>query len=116
MALDISFRGFEWMFWILFGIIGLLLLIGASVEVVAGAVVVLLGVRQLQHRDEKRKTEWRQGVDRQLAEMREWMEKSHVLVQRLTTSHESRIFRVNQKRAELEKRVARLERALKKRR
>lgn len=107
----LSWHGWNKFFWILFIMMGVILIIGAAlgvltlVEVLIAFIVIAIGAEKLGEEISDKRLQEEQGkINRDLLFISRWLEDNNVFTRQLKDRHESRLFNLDNKRAEIEKR------------
>ncbi len=98
-------------FWILFIIMGIFLIGGILVNVIIidillGLIIIVIGVQKLDGEWHKKRMENEQGkIKETLGYMAEWVNASHGYMKKIRNSSENRIFRLDNERVDLDKKM-----------
>jgi hypothetical protein len=105
----LSWHNWNKVFWALFIVIGVILIAGAAagilslVEILVAFVVIAIGAEKLgEEISDKRLQEEQEKINRDLLFMSRWLENNNAFTRQMKDSHEKRILKLDNKRAEIE--------------
>ena len=97
-----------WLFFIILGIfvIGGIFLNLFLIDILLGLVMIIIGIHRLETEHHKRIMEKEQGkINETINYMAQWLDANHDYVKNMRSKHDNRIFGLDRKRAELDKRI-----------
>lgn len=107
----LSWHSWNRLFWILFVVIGIILIMGAAfgvlslVEVLLAFIVIAIGAEKLGEEISDKRLQDEQGrINRDLLFISRWLENNNIFTRQLKDRHEMRFLKLDNKRAEIEKR------------
>lgn len=106
----VSWHSWNKIFWALFVVIGIILIAGAAagvfsvVEVLIAFIVIAIGAEKLGEEVSDKRLQEEQGkINRDLIFISRWLENNNVFTRQLKDRHEQRFFKLDNKRADIEK-------------
>jgi hypothetical protein len=106
----LSWHNWNKIFWALFVAIGIILIAGAvagvfsMVEVLIAFIVIAIGAEKLGEEISDKRLQDEQGrINRDLLFISRWLENNNVFTRQLKDKHEQRLFKLDNKRADIEK-------------
>ncbi|MBL7160927.1 MAG: hypothetical protein ISS93_03715 [Candidatus Aenigmarchaeota archaeon] len=111
MDLNVTTTKSSWVFWILFALTGALLLLQSPwVEILLGVIVIFIGIHRLAWELERNRTgKEKESVQEALSEIMECLREEWEHVKEVESRYENRFFQMDKRRADLEERVATLQ-------
>ncbi len=106
----LSWHNWNKLFWALFIVIGIILIAGAVagvlslVEILIAFMVIAIGAEKLGEEISDKKLQEEQGkINRDLIFISRWLENNNVFTRQMKDRHEQRFFKLDNKRADIEK-------------
>lgn len=107
----LSWHRWNKLFWMLFIVIGAVLIIGAALgalsllEVLIAFIVIAIGAEKLGEEASDKRLQDEQGrINRDMLFISRWLENNNIFTRQLKDRHEVRLLKLDNKRAEIEKR------------
>lgn len=101
-----SLIGRNGIFWILFAVLGILLLIGISPQLIVGVMIISLGIYKLDFDiQQKKRKEERESLQVTLGELKEWMQKEYEYIRAVEAKYDQRFFHSGTEKAKTGKRM-----------